>query len=893
MRYLRGLVRRIAALLGASRDEELSAELESHVSLHVDDLMRQGLDRGEARRRALLRLGGLDATKEAYRDRRSLPIVEAFIHDVRYAFRLMRRNRGFTAVAAITLALGIGANTAIFSLVDAVLLKTLPVDDPSRLVVLDKITPRGTKQNISNPLFERLRDQTQIFSGVFAALDGTYNYEIVGPAPARVRVQAPLQLVSGEYFSVLGVSPLMGRMLTPDDNRVGDAASVAVMSHEFWQRRFDRDPNVIGQSLIVKGQTVTIVGVAPPGFFGESVGRAPSLWLPLAIQPRYDRSLLSDPNVGWLRVMARLRPEVDEQQASAALTTVVTQILREPGSDGKPVRWLGIDRIEVSAGGRGLADFRERFSRPLRILTGIVGLVLLIACANVSNLLLARAAGRQREIAVRLAIGAARRRLLTQLLTEGALLAALGGTLGILLAWWGSNGLLRLASSDTSPIPIDVTPNLRLLAFTVAVSLVTVVVFGLAPAVTASNVDVNGVLKRATSGPVRARLSRGLVVTQVAMSLVLLSGAGLFLRTLHNLRTRDVGYPREMLMQGRIPGGGRSPAQIAERSQEIVARLASIPGVQAATLSSSGIGTGTSTTCCIAVEGFTHVKGEDRDIGMIAIAPDYFRAIGLPIVRGRALLPSDRVAPGMPLKTAVVNEAFVRRYLGPGDPIGRRFGWGDPPKVTYSIEIIGVVKDALYGDLRQASRPLLYTPFGSMPVSPNVLVRTSGAPQTLIETIRREVATIDPTLDFRMRPLSVEVDRMLVREMLLSRLSGFFAVLAVVLAGIGVYGVMAYTIGRRTREIAICVALGAARRSILGGELRSALALVAIGIAAGVPAAIVGGRLVASQLFGVSTADPTTLTAVAALLALVAAVAAYLPARRAARVDPTLALRWE
>ena len=666
---------------------------------------------------------------------------------------------------------------------------------------------------------------------------------------------------------------------------------MAVLSHAFWQRRFGGDAAVIGSSLIIKRQNVTVVGVAPAGFFGESVGRAPDVWVPLAMQPRFDRgrSLLDRPNVGWLRVVGRLRPGATASTADAALEVALTGIRSESTDFSKYARRVG---VRSSDGSRGLPDFRERFSLPLRILAGIVAMVLLIACANVANLLLARAAARQREMGVRMAIGAGRRRLVRQLFTESLVLAALGGLLGLLLAWWGSRILLVLASTDSAPIPIDVALNAHVLGFTSALSVLTVMIFGLAPALTISRVDVGTSLKRNTGTQTRAGLSRTLLVTQVALSLVLLTGAALFGQTLRNLRARDLGFAAETLLEVRVApeASGYKTDQLADLSRRLLDRLEATPGVESAAFTHAGFGGGISRTCCVAVAGYAHEPEEDRQIRTAGVAPGYFRTLRLPLLRGRDFTAQDSRLDPNEISVAIVNEAFVRRYLNGRDPIGARFGWGDLPNVRYGIEIAGVARDAVHEDLREVIKPLIYFPSAW---GDTFVVRAAGQPDALMAALRREVQAVDGNLESQIRTVSETLDRAVVREKLLSRLSGFFGVLATALAGVGLYGLMAYAVVRRTREIGIRMALGAARSTVLRSEMRSAIRLVAIGVALGIPLALAAGRLIGNQLFGIAGSDPITLAAVSLLLALVAAAAAYLPARRASRVDPMVALRWE
>ncbi len=820
--------------------------------------------------------------------------LEKLGQDLRFAWRLILRSPAFTALAVITIGVGIGATTAILSLVDVVFLQKLPVTHADRLVVLDAITPRGDRNNLSYPLFEQLRDGAGAFDGVLAALDGVNNVSLRGPEPAAVEETSTLQLVSGEYFDVLGAAPLVGRTFTPQDNRYPGGHPVAVLSFALWKRRFASDPGVIGKSIVLNEQALTVIGVMRAGFFGEAVGRAPEIWVPLMMQPAFDHgsSVLNQPNVGWLRLMARLRPGVTREQAATALSLRIARLRAEQTDIAKTVRYLA--RIELTDGSRGLAGFRERYSLSLRILAGVVGILLLIACANVSGLLLARGAGRQREVAVRLALGAGRPRLIRQFLTESLLLASLGGLLGLLCAWWGSGLLLLLASNDADPIRIDVTPNLRTLVITAVLSLATVMAIGLAPALSASRSAINSSLKLMTGKRAMARLSPVLVIAQISLTLMLLTGAALFVQTLHNLRTLDVGYASSKLLHVNVRPAvsAYKPEAIPQLMQQLVQRVSALPGVAAVSQSQAGFGTGISRTCCIAVEGYAHSPGEDRQVETLGITPGYFQSLRLPLLRGRDFTPEEVASdPRAPSSAVIVNEAFAKKYYGGQDPLGRHFGWGDPPAVTYGSQIVGVAGNAVYGDLRQASKPMIYHPNGTGTL---LTVRVAADPGALIATIRRALTAFDPNLEASLiSAVSRDVERTLVRERLLSKLSIFFAALAACLAALGVYGLMSHAVASRTREIGIRMAIGAQRVTVLGSEMRSAMLPVAIGIGVGVTGAYGGSRLIVSQLFGVSAGDPAILAIAIVLLALVAAVAAYLPARRASRVDPTVALRYE
>ena len=872
----------------AQLERDLAEELETHRSLRQARLEESGMPARVAASASRRALGNITLVREDVREIWVSRLVEELAQDLRHGVRLLGRSPGFTSIAVLSLALGIGANTAIFTLVDAVVLKTLPVDEPERLVVLERLNARGERSNIPYPLFEALRAPDRMFSGVFAALDGTYRLEMerqgsgVDADPLRV------QAVSGEYFQVLGVRAALGRALTVDDDRMARSEPVAVLSYGFWQRRFAGDASVVGQHITVKGQSIAIVGVAPAKFFGESVGRAPDLWVPITMQPRLNPpDVLSDPRVGWLRVMARLQPGTDMRQAEESLNVRFRGLKTEAGPLGDSLRHVGA--IALSPGRQGLSDTRTRFSKQLWILMAVVGVVLLIACANVANLLLVRGAERSRETAIRLAIGAGRGRLVRQFVTESLTLAAMGGAAGLLIAWWGSQVLLLLASDGSSPLTIDVTPDARVLAFTLATSLATVALFGLAPATAAARQDMNASLK-ATVGRARLAFPRVLVIAQVALSLLLLTGAGLFLQTLRNLRTVDLGFAAEEIVQARVNAQqtGYSPEQVPELHRRLVDRLSTAPGIRSASLATSGFGTGTSRTCCIAIPGHIPAPGENREIQTIGVTPDYFQTMGVALLRGRAFTPQE-LATGNS-KVAIINETMARRHFGGDAPLGSRFGWGNPPGATFDTEVVGIARDVFYGDLRVGARPLIYFPAAD---GRYLIVRAALPVASVAALIRREVQAVDRNLVADVRTVPQLLDQALVLERLLARLSGFFGLLAMLLAAIGIYGLMGYAVARRTKEIGIRVALGAQRSRILQQVFTETLALAVIGIVLGACAVLPMTRLVASNLFGVPPGDPLALVAAMLSLLVIAILAGSLPARRASRVEPIIALRQE
>ncbi len=842
-------------------EQELDEELRYHIERQIEENISRGMTPDEARYAALRAMGGVELRKEECRDMRRVRLIEDLAQDLRYGLRTLRKSPGFTAVAALSLALGLGANTAIFSVVDPLMIKSLPVKDPEQLVVFNTVDQRGElRERFSYPMFERLRDRTQVFSGLFAESWFARSIDMNGPEPGSQKEKVKLKLVSGEYFQVLGVNAILGRTLTTADNQSPGAHPVAVMNYRFWQRRFAGDVSVIGKSVMLEGQEFAIAGVTPPEFFGDEVGNGP------------DKSESSE--LG--------------KQAWA------TRILLSPGRQGFSGRagWL---------------------HEPLRAIMALVGLVLLIACANIANLLLARAAKRAPEVAIRLTLGAGRLRLIRQFLAESALLAGAGVVLGLLFAWWSRHIILALISEYVSSISVSsivVIANARVLGFAIAVSLLTTLLFGLAPAIIATRQDVNTLLKAPVSRRTRSSrlsFSRSLVVAQIALSLILLTGTGLLIQTLRNLRSQDFGIATEHIIQARIfaRDAGYKKDQLPDLYRRILEKMNSSPDIRSATMADAGFLQGiTDGSCCIVVEGYNYPPDEGRRLRTNSVMPGYFQTIGLPLLLGRDFIPSETSSePEKYAKVAIINETMARHYFGTANPLGKRFGWDDPqigkgypqwlPRFDRGdprqFEIIGVAKDTFHQGLRGKTLPLIYFPSQGGEV---LVARAAGPAAPLMATIRREIQAVDKNLVIDgLSTAPQRLDQALFMERLMAKVSGFFATLALLLACVGLYGVMSYDVARRTHEIGIRMALGAQRRDVIGLALRETMLLVGIGAIIGLCAAMGATRLIASMLYGLAPNDPLTIALAGLSLLAVAALAAYLPARRAARVDPMVALR--
>jgi len=879
----------------------MQAEMRTHLELYQADLRRRGVLEDEARRRALAEFGSVEARREECRDAVGLRLIDELRGDVSYAFRLLRRSPAFTLVALLSLGLGIGANTAIFTLIDTVLVKTLPVEDPKQLFFVDNSGGKsGGSSGPPYPCFERLRDHNRFLSGIAAFSERRFKVSIDG-VPERVRGQ----YASGSHFDVLGVRAAHGRMLTPADDaepgRGGPDGAVAVISDGFWTRRFGRDPAVLGKSVQVGTQWVTIVGVTPPGFFGLQVGAPIDITLPMMLVEQGLQSKQS----WWLSVIGRLAPGATVEAARADLEALWDAYLTEVGMPrDRRGYFSGIALVPAA---RGANELRRTYAEPLMIVMAIVGVVLLIGCANVANLLLARATARQNEMAVRLAIGASRGRLVRQLLTEGVVLVSLGAGAGLLFARWGASFLVAVLSGPAERVVLEPHFDLRVLAFTAGVSVATALLFSLAPALRATRVDA---AKPGAAGGTTTHnhLGRALVVVQVTLSVLLLCGAALFLRTLYNLNTVSSGFERDgvltMQLEATVPGRTIPPKTPAEFRADharlgaiwsgLMERVHQVPGV-----SSAGVAAGMSPLSGhirgvkIAIDGPTPGPEKDRGIRINQVTDGYLETTGIRLLAGRSFTPRGRSGS---LRVAILNETAARAFFGTESPLGRKVSFPGQ-RVEDQYEIVGIVADARYQDLRTPDKPMVYAPLEQAidPITSVVLfVRGAGDVTRLVPSIRASVAeTVPGGFVTGIATMEQHVEMSLVRERMLALLATFFAALALSLACIGLYGVMAYRVVRRTREIGIRIAVGARQRSVVWMMARETLLLVTIGAALGTLASLAANRYIAGQLFGVTPHDPIAIVVALSLLGIVTMVAGYVPARHASRIDPVKALRAE
>ena len=912
MNLFRNLLDGLRALFNQPRaDREMDEELGAFLDASARDKSRAGLSPAAARRAALVEMGSAEAVKDNIRDAGWESAVGSFVQDVRYAARIFAKNPAFTATAVLTLALGIGANTAIFSLMDAVLLRFLPVEKPEQLVQIGMRHPKwgdDVGQSFTNPLWEQLRDRQDVLSGVFAWSEDDFDLAQGGP------VQPVKGLwVSGGFFSTLGLRPAAGRMIAPSDDQRG-CPGVAVLSYGYWQSRYEGARGAIGTTISLDRHTFPIIGVAPAGFFGMDVGQAFDVAIPICAAAIFDAGrpmFASDPGIKsrldhrswwWLKVAGRAKPGISSALLDQRLRALSPPIF----SAAVPAYWSSkqqqglLERWFVATpGGTGSSELRGEFRQPLYVLMGVVGLVLLIACANLATLMLARAASRGKEIAVRRALGASRMRLVRQLLTECVMLSLSGALLGLLFARWGAALLVRQLSVQQNPVFLDLSLDPRVLGFTVAVAVLTALLFGVLPAFRSTSVSLAGSMKGAgavdANAPVRIRAGTAAVVVQVALSLALLVASGLFLRSFRNLVTEDLGFERVnvLIVRANLQTAGVPPDQQPQLFDGIEERLRALPGVLSAARSVITPVGGMTWNQNIQSDAPGAPGGDEALAYFNFVSPGFMQTLRTPMIAGRDFNGRDTATSP---QVAIINQTLARKFFPGLNPLGRTFRvMGRGEKLGAPVEVVGVVKDAKYQTLREEPLATAYFPLTQMPerAGQSFEMRTAVPPASLTAEVRDAVAAVNKDISLEFHTLAQQVDDSLVQERLLALLSSFFGALALLLAMIGLYGALSYTVSQRQKEFGVRMALGARPGSILALVVRDVARIVAAGVVAGMGISLVATRVLQKLLFEVSPRDAFTLAAAATLLSCVALLAGYLPARRATRVDPLVVLRTE
>lgn len=904
MAWVRRMLAGFNALLRKHRvEQELDDELRACLDMSIEAKLHAGMTRAHAIRAARVEMGSLEAVKDYTRDVGFESLVETTWQDVRYAVRKLRRTPGFAAVTILTLGLGTGANLAIFSLMDQVVLRALPVREPGELVLLDGPGPfqgrTSGDQVFSVPMFRGLQEASEpLLGGLFARFNTTATVTIANDAEL-----ASAELVSGDYFRTLGVEAALGRVLSPEDDRTRGAHPAIVLSYGYWQRRFGADTGVLNRGIRINGHPMTIVGVTSPGFTGVELGSSADFFVPLMMKAELTPTWndLDSWRSRWVHAMGRLKTRVTREQVAAGLNVRYRQLLQEDiktarlSSDLERAQFLE-KTLLVHPGGRGRSRLRDEFSAPLVVLMGMVSVVLLIACANVASLLMARATTEQKEVAIRLALGAGRFRVMRQRLAESFVLATAGAIVGLFFAWWVTDLLIQTLPFGRTAVSAEL--DLRIVLFAIGIAGATALVFGVAPAVHATKRGRTLTLKEeigsVAGGGSQARVRKALVVAQIALSILLLVGAALFARSLYNLRNLQLGFVADNLLQFRmqtaLSGYTRERSMVLFRTLQD--RLAALPGVTSVSAAVVPAITGAFGYQTVRVQGYDPAEGEDMSPAINRVGPGYFATLGIPLISGREFRGGDD---SRSPKVAVINESMAKYFWGGEDPIGRRFG-RDGSGTDDEFAIVGVVQDSKFISIRDESQRFFYVPYMQADTINSITFYVRHRPdlEGIASAARRLVQRLDPSLPvFDMKTMEAQVNESLFLDRLIASLSVLFGALATLLAVIGLYGVMSYTVSRRTREIGIRIALGADRASVLWMVLREVSVLAMAGILLGLPMAVALSRFVESQLFGLSPNDPVMLATAVMTLSIIAMTAGYLPARRAANLDPIRALRWE
>ncbi len=881
---------------------EADAELRFHFDQQVEKYLKSGLPREEALRRARLEFGGHEQLKEEIRDARGVNLIETLFQDIRYGLRLLGRTPVISGVAILSLALGIGANTAIFSLIDTVILRMLPVQKPEELVQMFRANFSGTGEgnpSFTNPLWEQVRDHQDVFSGALAWGEGRFDLSQGGAVHYASGIFA-----SGDYFNTLGVRPMAGRLITSADDTRGCPA-VGVLSYGFWQNHFGGAQSALGSLVSLDNHPFQIIGVSSPGFYGVQVGNKFDIAIPICTAAVFDgkESRLDHRSWWWLSIMGRVKPGISQDQLKARLDVLSPQIfagaLPKDWDEKGQAKFLKLTLV-ASPASTGISYLRRQFEQPLHILMAVVGLVLLIACANIASLMLARAAARQREIAVRKALGASRTRLIRQLLTECILLSSAGALLGFLFARWGIVLLVHFLSTERNTVFLDFSVDARVLGFTAAIAVLTGLLFGVLPALRSTQVALTSAMKGSqaldSERRLRFRPAKWIVAAQVALSLVLLVASGLFLRSFVKLSTLDIGFERKNVL---IVHADLHTAKVPQEQwpvtyEQIEARLRSLPGVVSAGRSVMTPISGFEWNQIVHTDSPNTPKGDDALVYFNFISPGYFETMRTPLLAGRGFNDHDTKSSS---KVAIINQSMARKFFPNMDPLGKYFTTeADPGKPTPQFQVVGLARDSKYESLREETYSTAFFPITQVPEADsaeNFILRTATPPMALASAVQEAVAGVSKAIPLEFTTLAQQVDDSLVQERLLATLSTFFGALALLLAMIGLYGALSYLVAQRQREFGIRMALGAPRDSILRLVMRDVVIVLSGGLAAGACISFAAVGILQKMLFGLAARDTMTLLASIVVLSAVAFFAGYLPARRAMRVDPMVALRYE